>query len=96
MSTPSKTKIATEDFVYKTVFRVTGDTESRINKRFDKVEELAEKRFNKMMEQLDSIAGLVKKFAVVDTIFEEETMQSGRIAIHSEEIKELQNFVYAN
>ena len=43
-----------------------------------------------MMEQLDSTAGLVKKFD------EEETMQSGRIAIHSEEIKELQNFVYAN
>ncbi len=86
MAIPSKTKVATEDFVY----RVVGDSEKRIEKRFDKVEELAEKRFNKMMEQLDSTAGLVKKFD------EEETMQSGRIAIHSEEIKELQNFVYAN
>lgn len=90
MANPSKTKVATEDFVYKTVYRVMGDSESRINKRFDKVEELAEKRFNKMMDQLDSIAGLVKKFD------EEQTMQSGRIAIHSDEIKELQNFVYAN
>ena len=90
MATPSKTKITTEDFVYKAVYRVVGDSEKRIEKRFDKVEELAEKRFNKMMEQLDSTAGLVKKFD------EEETMQSGRIAIHSEEIKELQNFVYAN
>lgn len=86
----SKTKLASEDFVYKTVYRVVGDSESRINRMFDKAEELSEKRYNKMMEQLDSIAGLVKKFD------EEETMQSGRIAIHSEEIKELQYAVFPN
>lgn len=90
MSIPSKTKVATEDFVYKTVYRVVGDSESRINKKFDKVEELAEKRFDKMMNQLDSIAGLVKKFN------EEETMQSGRIAIHSDQIRKLQNAIFVN
>ncbi|MEK7168695.1 MAG: hypothetical protein AAB778_01670 [Patescibacteria group bacterium] len=90
MTTPSKTKVATEDFVYKTVYRIVGDSESRINKKFDKVEELAEKRFDKMMNQLDSIAGLVKKFN------EEETMQSGMIAIHSDQIRKLQNAVFVN
>lgn len=61
---------------------------SEVNDRFDEAEKLAEKRFDRMMNQLDSIAGLVKKFD------EEQTMQSGRIAIHSDEIKELQNVVF--
>lgn len=90
MTTSSKTKVATEDFVYKTVYRVVGDSEKRIDNRFDEAEELAEKRFNKIITQLDSIAGLVKKFD------EEETMQSGRIATHSDQIEELQNAVFIN
>ncbi len=90
MSTPSKIKVATEDFVYKTVYRVTGDTESRINKRFDKAETLAEKRFSKLMDQMDSLAGQFKKFD------EEQTMQSARIKTHTDQIEELQNAVFAN
>ncbi len=62
---------------------------SEINDKLNEAEKLAEKRYNKMMNQLDSIAGLVKKFD------EEQTMQSGIIAIHSDEIKELQNVVFA-
>lgn len=85
MAIPSKTKVATEDFVY----RVTNNLEKRVDDRFDKAEDLAEKRFNKLMEQMDSLAGQFKKFD------EEQTLQSGRIAIHSDEIKELQNVVFA-
>lgn len=46
----SKTKVATEDFVY----RIVANTEKRIEKRFDDAEELAEKRFNKLMDQMAS------------------------------------------
>ncbi|MEK7472996.1 MAG: hypothetical protein AAB625_03075 [Patescibacteria group bacterium] len=86
MTKSSKTSVATENFVY----RVVGDSEKRLEKKFDQAEVLAEKRFDKMMTQLDSIAGLVKKFD------EEETMQSGRIKIHSDQIEELQNAVFLN
>lgn len=86
MTIPSKQKVATEDFVY----RVVANTEKRLEKRFDTAEELAEKRFNKMMTQLDSLAGQFKKFD------EEQTMQSGRIKIHSDQIEELQNAVFPN
>lgn len=86
MATSLKLKVASEDFVY----RVVSDSEKRLGKRFDNAEDLAEKRFNKLMEQMDSLAGQFKKFD------EEQTIQSGRIKIHSDQIEELQNAVFPN
>ncbi len=90
MATPSKTKIATEDFVFKTVHRIVGDSESRVEKRFEQAETLAEKRFSKLMEQMDSLAGQFKKFD------EERELMSDKIKGHTDQIEEIEKVVYAN
>lgn len=59
---------------------------SDLDERFDKTDQ----KLDTVLNQLDSIVGQFRKFD------EEQTMQSGRIAIHSDEIKELQNVVFAN
>lgn len=86
MTTPSKTKVATENFVYQ----VVGDSERRIEKHFDKAEILAEKRFNKMMDQMDSLAGQFKKFD------EERELMSDKLREHTDQIEDIQKIVYAN
>lgn len=66
---------------------------SQVDERMDDLEGRFNKTDNKLdivLTQLDSLAGQFRKFD------EEQTMQSGRIAIHSDEIKELQNVVFAN
>jgi len=49
-----------------------------------------DKKLDIVLDQLDSIVGQFKKFD------EEQTMQSGRIATHSDQIEKLQNAVFMN
>lgn len=86
MAKSIKSKVASEDFVYRVVF----DSEKRLEKRFDKAEQLAEKRFSRLMEQMDSLAGQFKKFEV------ERELMSDKIREHSDQIEDLQKIVYAN
>lgn len=92
MLAPQKTKPTTKDFVKNEIEKLRIRMDSKFYDINEKLNELKEndKKIDKVLEQLDSIAGQFKKFD------EEQTMQSGRIAIHSDEIKELQNVVFAN
>ncbi|MDO8340722.1 MAG: hypothetical protein Q7T59_01995 [Candidatus Woesebacteria bacterium] len=66
---------------------------SQIDERLENVEGRFNKTDNKLdnvLTQLDSLAGQFKKFG------EEQTMQAGRIRIHSDQIKELQGVVFPN
>lgn len=68
----------------------------RMDYRFSQVDETLEelkendKKLDRVLDQLDSIVGQFKKFD------EESTLQSGRIATHSDQIDELQKVVFAN
>jgi len=65
-------------------FSKVDDKLSSLGGRFDKTDN----KLDIVLTQLDSIAGQFKKFD------EEQTMQSGQIATHSDEIKELQSAVF--
>jgi len=92
MLTSPKIKPATEDFVKKEIEKLRIRMDSKFSDVQDTLGEmkLNDKKIDRVLEQLDSIAGQFKKFD------EEQIMQSGRIATHSDEIKELQNIVFAN
>jgi len=67
----------------------------RMDYRFSQVDETLQelkendKKIDRVLDQLDSIVGQFKKFD------EEQIMQSGRIATHSDDIKQLQGAVFA-
>ena len=67
----------------------------RMDYRFSQVDETLQelkendKKIDRVLDQLDSIVGQFKKFD------EEQIMQSGRIATHSYDIKQLQRAVFA-
>ncbi len=67
----------------------------RMDYRFSQVDETLQelkendKKIDRVLDQLDSIVGQFKKFD------EEQIMQSGRIATHSDDIKQLQSAVFA-
>ncbi|AKM83417.1 hypothetical protein A2422_00925 [Candidatus Woesebacteria bacterium RIFOXYC1_FULL_31_51] len=66
---------------------------STVDEKFEEVIEKIEgtdKKIDRVLTQLDSMAGQFKKFD------EELMMQSGRITIHSDQIKELQGVVFPN
>jgi len=92
MLTSPKIKPATEDVVKKEIEKLRIRMDSKFSDVQDTLGEmkLNDKKIDRVLEQLDSIAGQFKKFD------EEQIMQSGRIATHSDEIKELQNIVFAN
>lgn len=66
---------------------------SLVDEQFVEIREGLKKNNSKLdlvLNQLGSIVGQFKKFD------DEQTMQSGRIAIHSDEIKEIQGVVFAS
>jgi hypothetical protein len=85
MIKPSKTKYATENFVWG----VVNNLEEKVEKGFDKVDKKAEKRYNKMMTQLVDIAGQFKKFG------EEQTILSVHSRNHTDRIEKLENAAFA-
>ena len=85
MTTLSKTKYATENFVWA----VVNDLEKKIEKRFDNAETKAERRFDKVMTALVDISGKFKKFD------EEQTIHSHRIKTHSDQIEKLERAVFS-
>lgn len=95
MSTSSKTKPATEDFVKNEIEKLRIRMDSKFADVNEKLQDhdlkfvTIDNKLDRVLTQLDSLAGQFKTFG------DEQTMQSGRIAIHSDEIKELQNVVFA-
>lgn len=84
MVKPSKSKYATESFVYGVVNR----SEDRLEKRIDKLEIKMENRFDKVMTSLVDIAGEFKKFD------EEQVILAGRQRNHEDKIEKLEKEVF--
>ncbi len=84
MTRPSRTKFATEDFVW----RVVNGSEGRLDKRIDGLENKMDKRFDKAMTVLDSIAGQFKKFD------EERLLLSDHSRDHGDRIEKLEKKVF--
>ena len=53
-----KSIVLTEDLVY----RVVGDSEKRIEGRLDDIDQKLDSKFDRVMTQLDSIAGQFRRF----------------------------------
>lgn len=88
----SKSKVATETFVKAEVEKLRIRMDSKFADVQETLEELKEndKKIDKVLEQLDSIAGQFKKFD------EERELMSDKISEHTDQIESLQNIVFAN
>lgn len=87
----SKSKVATENFVKNEVDKLRVEMNSKFYDINEKLDELKEndKKIDKVLEQLDSIAGQFKKFD------EERMLISDKISTHTDQIEELQKAVFA-
>lgn len=81
-----KIKSLSEGFVYKVVV----DSEKRVFKKIEEIDQKNEKRFDKVMNHLDKMAGGFKKFD------EEQMMLSGQMSDRTDRIEKLETFAFAN
>lgn len=84
--------IATKKFVSDEVEKLRIRMDSKFADVQETLEELKEndKKIDRVLEQLDSIAGQFKKFD------EERVLMSDKISTHTDQIEALQNVVFAN
>ncbi|MBL7036317.1 hypothetical protein ISR94_00525 [Candidatus Microgenomates bacterium] len=86
VSKASKTTQVSEGLVQKIVV----DSEKRLTKQIEEIDKKNEKRFDKVMNHLDKMAGGFKKFD------EEQIMLSGQMSDRTDRIEKLETFAFSN
>lgn len=77
---------ASETFVY----RVVNDSEHRLDKRLNEIEGKNEERYNNLMNNLDAIITLFKKFDA------EGTIMADKVIKHESRISKLEKIIFNN
>ncbi len=96
MVTPSKSEVATENFVRNEVEKLRIRMDSKFADVDETLSELKEgiagndSKLDRVLTHLDSLAGQFKKFD------EEREMMSDKIREHTDQIEDLQKIVYVN